>query len=244
MIGKAGWQLLLAGAESVVLGFAQWDDQKSFENLVNSLNDNEALVALGSMLNPDIIAALSQRTVIREMRRSRTFPVITQVKAKTVLAAANLLTPPSYLERESYSDSAGKIRALQVKTGAKSVAVAVALLAPAKNPIRPKVAHNFRSVSVPFDRAKYKAEQAARRISDTEHYKREVAPWREAAAAAFVAAGWRVVDLPAPKGVLFRGDAKEESVLWVTLVNEETWDSIKPAIDEVLVDFNFDRYSF
>lgn len=242
-VGKAGWELLLSGASGVVLGFAQWDDESSFDGLAKALNDNESLIALGYMLSPDVIAALTQRTVIRSMRKARTMPAVTTNKAKAVLAAADLLTP-EYMLRDSRSkvQTEGKIRCLNVKTGTTSVGVAVALLAPARLPGEMK--DDYRPGFGHFDAAKAAAARVAKAAHAKAHYLREVAPWKAAATQAFTDAGWRVLDLPTPKWVSYRQGAESESTLWVTLVDELTWNSIRPAVDEALRGFSFDRYSF
>lgn len=207
---KPQWVLLLNGANTV-LGSADWNDVEGFKNLVASMSDPESLVTFLGMADPAIAAVMAANMNARSLKSDKSLPSVTIVKAREVLASADLK-----LEYSDLSDAnQGVGRLLQIRNGDAKIRVAVALQ-PAHRMIRPFTREESRGFTGMNYRNRYALEQKL-----IEEFKTD---WKAKAAQAFLDAGWLIPELPKP--LIVRNGRARADVLWVTPFDAETWGKV------------------
>ncbi len=209
--GAPGWQLTVKGLvdrfdRQVIVGSVAEDDVEGLAEITKLMLDREALFAYVSFTNADAVKKIVGELRTRELVRSTVGkPVISIRKVRDVLVQAGLA--PS-AEAPSNKTNVGHINSLYVRMGSEKVAVAAAITAPEQlyKSRGPGTLHS--------------KEGRAAWVTDTEG-------WRDDAAKALKAAGYRIVDLPQPVTAY----GKPIPVFWITLYNEVQWEEARPAAE-------------
>lgn len=203
-----GWRLTLGGATTCTVGFATWNDLPGIANLVSMLSDPETCITMGSMIDPQPVQEMCSRIAARSLRSARAFPAVNLNKARKVLSNAAIPAGTG-------GNTDALLRLLTIKSGGKDVAVAVAVACPTE-PV------GTQTLSEEETRLTWNEKQKI--IEDYRNATRQ--PWTNRARAAFIAAGWREVNLPVPRVGYYNS---QPPVIWVTPIDAETWGSIAPA---------------
>lgn len=176
------WQLNLVTrfGPSPVLGEAQWDDPDSIANLVRSMNDQDTLLSLAGITNPEVVAAITSRQASAVLAQERSIPSMSATKARNILTKAGLA-----FEGGNRWDC-GRIRFMTMEVETVNVPVAIVIMPP----VAP--------------RATFPANGDGQDEETKAESRRQ---WIQRAQEAFSDAGWYVVDLPAPYewGIQHRG---------------------------------------
>lgn len=207
---NTGWKLYLNGTKDAYIGFARWDDKTALENLISQMRDPEGMFTISGIMFPETTGRLSSRMAAARMRSARELPGIDLKKARTILEGAGAVTPQG--TSRWYS---GRIRLLKISSGGKDVPVAVAVLGPS-----PRV-EDLNLTDAETGLSYYEKQRV---INEKMAAIRK--PWQDKAAAAFQAAGWRLLDLPNPHGLNYSGAT---AVTWATRIDVDTWSTIQAA---------------
>ncbi len=226
---KAGWVLYMTGAEHVNLGFAKWDDEAGFRSLVESMGDAENLMALGSLMNESIFASLSAKLIARDLRAARQLPGINMAKVKDVIETKNLSSSVFNVKPRSYANA----KMMVVKSGKTVVPIAVYLQAPEK-------------LSTPITAEETAKLGGVRSKEYNDLYNERLgkfgALWAAKVQAGFEESGWRVVSLPQTRGRSYARQGQDRPTwLWVTRLNEETWDKVAASAHAIAGTLDMNR---
>lgn len=118
------WQLVLAGADTAVLGEAAWDDTAGIDTLLGQLDDPEALHALLSLVDQAAGSAMTQRLLVRALRTAGDLPTMNPAAVWTLLNDAGLHSTTSRAWER------GGVKALSISTGNSRTTIAVAAWMP------------------------------------------------------------------------------------------------------------------
>lgn len=209
-VNEQGWRLSLAGAEGVGLAFAKWNDLEGITKLVEAMGNQSNLSVIVALTNPQEAAILAARKTAKDLYAARTLPAI---KAPII---RKLINDNGLIGRGN--SSRGRLTILSLNVEGTEIPVALAVERPMV-PIFTEVISD-RKNSGYFDRVR-KAEEIAKLEWEIK--------FRELVAE--LGNGWRFIDLPLPAN---RGDSVGRSskfpTLWLTRINNVTWDSIEPAV--------------
>lgn len=208
---KTGWKLSLSGTKDAYIGFARWDDKEAFLNLISQMHNVDSLFAVSGIMYPETTGKLAARMAAARMRTARELPGIDLKKARQILTNAGLTS-----ENTSMRYYAARIRLLKISSGGKDVPIAVAVVAP--HPSQELLKLTDEEKALPYH-------QRNEIISERTAAIRK--PWQDKAAAAFLAAGWRIVSLPEPYGSW----SGKVPATWATRIDSDTWSTIKAAAE-------------
>lgn len=228
-----GWRLRIAGVADVNLSWAAWDDSDGIEELVAMSRDPENCAVIAAVVEPAKTAQMTSRIVARSLRTGRKLPGINMKKIRQIFKdnAAHLLPTVDSSVSGSWNFSRYRPQAkiLSIVSGEKRVPVAVAVVPPQTFPQQRQLDREAASARSLQDRRDF----------DSLAYAEHAVPWLEKSTEAFIAAGWRKIDLPKPRYYWGNG---ENSVQWFTLLNEELWSSVAPAAKNYAsTEFTFSR---
>lgn len=209
------WRLFVIGAETVTLGYAMWDDRAGITSLIEGLQDREGAHVMLGMLDPTEAARIASLEAAYALKRMGALPRVTHAPLRKMLTEAGL---GSRNTRDTVYSGYARILNLPAESHAGHLPVAVALVAPmipntavppTTHPVQPR--GRFRPVN-PSDTWVVEAREA----------------WADQARSVIERHGWRVVDLPNPKRPFWHRSSNA-AVLWVTLLDERAWESVKRA---------------
>lgn len=209
---KHGWSLRLAGCEDIDIAWAAWNDKPGLANIISLLDDPDTATIMASMVAPEKVAKMTARIAARRMREARELPAVTLDRARNILKTHHV---PACTLGNPRSQGAN-LRLYTIKEGAgKAVPVAVAIAAPVKpNDLQPLTeAENALGWK-----------EKSQLVNDRTNALR--APWVAQAKAAFVAAGWRVVEMPKSRTHSW-GNPPE--IFWVTPFDANQWATVESA---------------
>lgn len=217
-----GWRLSLGGAHNSTIGFAEWNDIPGIANLVTMLSDPQGCITMGSMIDPAPIQQMCARMAARTLRSARSLPAVSLAKARKILSDASV---PQGATSGAYA--CGMLRLLTIKSGDKDVPVAVAVAAP-HEPVGTQ--------QLTEEEARLPWQQRSALQEQYRSVTRE--PWIAAARAAFLTAGWRLLDLPKPQSAHYGSNSP---YLWATPIDAQTWGSISAAAEREARDVSMSR---
>lgn len=124
---QSGWRLGIYGANKVVLGFAEWDDEVQLRRLIESMKDVDALHAMASLIDPSGMLKVTTRwkkakrvNVYHSLPGLRPHPFI------RALTAAGLGTPEGF----NLNADGGSIVSVSVIRFGEKVPVVLGIKAP------------------------------------------------------------------------------------------------------------------
>lgn len=199
----------------VKVGTARWNDAQAIADLVKALSSPSSLFVMGGLTNPESIAQISSRKSSRDLARQRKIPSMSVAKARGILETAGLAYPADDI---SPAHALGRMRFLSLTVDGTRVPIAVCITAPFI-PLAIVESHRHESMTL---REKAKAR------SD----------WVSRARDAFLASGWRTVDLPTPD---VKWIYQNELPLWVTRINSHDWARVQAAAEAVAPNVKMER---
>lgn len=219
-----GWRLSLVGITDVTMGFAAWNDAEGIANLVAAMDDPEGIFVMAGMINPTEAGALSARLTARNLKNQRQLPNVQLPPIRKALTDAGL---------GGISDhDGGRARVLAVNVDGRKLPIAIAIMAPAIPAGTTVLTEAEREGMQPWEirQANDQRAEAAR------------AAWVPKAKTVITNAGWRVVDLPAPR-LPWRTYGSNTPVLWATKLTAQQWSGLNAAAERAARELEMSRGS-
>ncbi len=217
---QPGWEIKLSSADSISLGYAQWDDREGFAALVSTMADKEGLILAASLMGSETSKNLALEMFIDKAKTENRIPFMSASNVAFLLNGTKT-TNRNSINRYEFTDQLSRrrgnclITAIYLKNSGSKTAVAVAVLPPI-----PKLRGRTRNESS-------LSSESFEELQKIRKQKRETA-WVRHTISILAKSGYRLINLPQPKDLGSQWP-NHALTLYFTRTSSEVWAELENA---------------